>query len=102
MLDQSGQDFGQRATRFTGCDEVNVNWREDAGEITKRLGKTAPVDERLVQAVRHLLEARLLEALFQDGKTFVEGHSGPQEMGELLGKDEQLAVGEFQFLRRRC
>jgi hypothetical protein len=53
-----------------------------------------------VQAVRHLLHARLLESLFQDGQSFVERHAGLEEMAELLGENQQLGVRYFQLLRR--
>jgi hypothetical protein len=48
----------------------------------------------------HLLHARLLEALLQHGQTFVEGHAGFEQMPELLGKDQQLTVRDFQLRRR--
>ena len=95
MFDQAGENFGQRAAGFAGCDQVHVNRRKDAGKIPKRLRKTAAIDERLVERVCHLLQARLLEPLLQDRQSFIERHSGLEQMGELLGEDEQLVMRDF-------
>jgi hypothetical protein len=46
-----------------------------------------------------LLNARLLQTLFQDRQRFVERHSRLQQMGKLLGKNEQLAMWDFQVAR---
>ena len=54
-----------------------------------------------MQRVRHLLNARLLQTFFQDRQCFVERHPCLQQMGDLLRKNEQLAVGNFQSLRGR-
>jgi hypothetical protein len=41
------------------------------------------------------LHARLLEALFQHRQSFIERHTGLEQMPELLGKNEQLAMRNF-------
>ena len=57
-----------------------------------------------MQRSRHLLQARLFETLFHDRQSLVERHSRLQQMGELLGKNEQLSVRDLQALGcwRRC
>jgi hypothetical protein len=100
MLDQPRQNIRQRAARLAGRDKIHINCREDAGKIAQRLGKTAAIDQGLMERVRHLLHARLLEAFFQNGQSLIEGHARLEQMPELLGKDQQLAVRNFQLLRR--
>ena len=45
-----------------------------------------------MQRMRHLLNTGLLQALFQNRQRFVERHPRLQQMGKLLGKNEQLPV----------
>src|SRR5437868_7420602 len=55
-----------------------------------------------MRRVGHLLDARLLQPFFQDRQSLVERHSRLQQMGELLGKNKQLAMRNFQGLSRWC
>jgi hypothetical protein len=55
---------------------------------------------RLMQTASQLLEARLLQTLFQDRQSLVERHAGMQQMRELLGEYEQLALRKLQVVRR--
>jgi hypothetical protein len=48
-----------------------------------------------MERVSHLLDARLLEAFLEDGQTFVERHSGFEEMAKLFCENQQLAVWNF-------
>src|ERR1700736_954152 len=52
-----------------------------------------------MQRASHLLHSRLLEPFFQDRQSFVQCHPGLKQMGELLGKNEELIVRDFQVLR---
>ena len=42
----------------------------------------------------------MLEALLQNTEAFIQGHARLLQMRELLGKNEQLTVRNFQRLRR--
>ena len=54
-----------------------------------------------MQRVRHLLDARMFQPFPQNRQSFVQRHAGLQQMRELLSENEQLAVRNFQALRRR-
>ena len=92
MFHQPQQNLRQRAAGFACRHQVPVNGRENSRKLTQRLRETPAVHQRLMQHVCHLLHARLFETLFQDRQRLVERHSRLQQMCELLGEDEQLAV----------
>src|SRR3989442_979555 len=52
-----------------------------------------------MQRMSHLLNTRLLQTFFQNRQRFVERHPCLQQMGKLLGKNEQLPVRNFQVTR---
>src|SRR6267143_87191 len=52
-----------------------------------------------MQRMCHLLNARLLQTLFQNRQPLVERHARLEQMSELLGENEQLTVRDFQILR---
>src|SRR6266850_4525627 len=54
-----------------------------------------------MQRMCHLLDARLLQTLFQNRQPLVERHARLEQMSELLGENEQLTVRDFQILRGR-
>ena len=101
MLDDAGQNLGQRAARFAGADHVHVERRKDAREIAQRLRETAAIDQRLVQRARHLLHARVLQPFLENAEAFVERHPRLQKMAELLRENEQLAVRDLEILGGR-
>src|SRR5438552_1748962 len=98
MLDDPGQNLGQRAARFAGADHADVERWKDAREITERLGETAAIDQGLVKRMCHLLDARMFQAFLQNSEAFVERHPRFQKVAELLGKDEQLAMRNLEIL----
>jgi hypothetical protein len=51
----------------------------------------------LVQTLDHLLNARLLEPLLQNRQTLVEGHPGVEQVGQLLGEEQQLTMRDFEI-----
>jgi len=55
-----------------------------------------------MERVRHLMDARLLQPFLQDRQSLVECHSRFQQLGKLLGKNEQLTVRNFQGLLGSC
>src|SRR5712691_10286116 len=102
MFHQSKQNIRQRAACLARRHQIHVERRKNAPTIAQRLRKTPALDQRLMKRTRHLLDARLLETLFQDRQSFVERLAGLKQMAELLSKNEQLAMGNFQLLRWRC
>ena len=61
MLDQPEQNLRQRSARLAGSHQVYIERRENPRQLTQGLRKTAAIDQRLMQRVRHLLDARLLQ-----------------------------------------
>jgi hypothetical protein len=51
--------------------------------------------------MRHLVDARLFQTLFQNRQRFVERHASLQQMRQLLSENEQLTVRNFQVARGR-
>ncbi len=99
MLYEPLQNLRQSAARLAGRDQVHVNGREDFREFAQRLREAAPIDQRLVQRARHLLHARMFQALLQNGQAFIERHARLEQMRELFGEDEQLRVRNLEPLR---
>ena len=100
VLDHARQNIGQRAARFAGADHVHIKRREDARKIAQGLRETASVNQRLMQRARHLLNARMFQPLLEHAEALVEGHAGLQEVAELLGENQQLAVRNLKVLCR--
>ena len=100
MIDQPREDIGKRATRFARGHHVDVERGKDAWKIAQRLRETAPIDQRPVQRLCHLVDARMFQAFLEHRQSFVQRHARLQQMAELLGKNEQLSVGNFKILRR--
>src|SRR5204862_4439319 len=95
VLDQTVQNIGQGATGFTGRNEIHIDRWKNPGEIPKCLREAASVHQSLVKGVRHLLHLRLPQALLENGQSLVERHSRPQQVAELLGENQQLAVWDL-------
>ena len=75
MLHQPQQNVRQRAAGFACRDHVRVKRRENSRKLTQCLRKAPAVHQGLMQRLRHLLHARLFEALHQDRQSLVECHS---------------------------
>jgi hypothetical protein len=99
VFHQSRQNLRQRTAGFTSRHHVYVERRKNPRELAQRSRETAAVDQCLMQCVRHLLDARMLQALFQDRQSLVERHSRLKQVAKLLGKNQQLSVRNFQILR---
>src|SRR4029077_11252938 len=101
MLDEPKQNLRHRAASLARGHQIYVQWSENSRHLTQCLRKTATVDKGLMQRMRHLLNARLLQTLSQNRQRFIERHPRLQQMRELLGENEQLPVRDFQVLRGR-
>ena len=92
VLHEPQENVGQRAARFAGRDEIDVDRWKDAREIAQRLRKTAAIDQGLMEGARHLLNAGMLEPFLENTQAFIKRHSGLEQMAKLLREDEQLCV----------
>src|SRR5438552_1114799 len=101
MFSEPLQNLRQLPACFARRNEIDKERWKNSRHLAQGLRKTSAVDQRLVQRPRHLLHARLLEPLFQDRQSLVQRHSSLEQMGELLGENEQLTVRNFQSLRWR-
>src|SRR5262249_40633343 len=100
VLDHARQDIRQRSARLARADHVQIKRWEDARKIAQGLGETPSVNQRLMQRTRHLLNARMFQPLLKHAEALVESHAGLQEVAELLGENQQLAVRNLKVLCR--
>jgi len=63
--------------------------------VAERLRETSAIDQSLMQTLGHLLDSRLFQPLYQNGKTLIQGHAGLKQVSELFGEKQQLIVRDL-------